>query len=313
MKNASVSVVLACSNIKSQVRGALEFLKKTQPVQCVELFLVTWEGWDFSDLASGFASVTTVSFPTTSGLKEGTARAVRMATTDVVVFLEDHTRLHGNWVQRLPEIHREKGADVVGWTVMPFDRTSEASWCGYLVEYGLWGAGVNEGYSAMVPGHNTSYLRTALLEYDSQLEQYLVSETLFQHRLTSRGKKLYLTIEFSLIHAQFLSFWKFIIADFWYGWAYAGTRQRVNSWGYGMRLMYACVIPGKLIVRWVNLARAHRDPAVFPRSVVTRNIPGITLGFLSGVLGEICGYIFGTRGSQVRLTEYEVGFDRNLL
>lgn len=310
MPKPSISLILACSSIERQVRSAIKYIQQTQAVANVELFLVSWEGYDFSSFAKGFFSVTTVTFPRTSGLKKGTAEAVRLATADLVVFLEDHTRIEGNWVDRLPQIHREKDADVVGWTVMPFDRTSEASWSGYLVEYGRWGPGVKEGYYAMVPGHNTSYRRRSLTEFASQLEYYLVSETLFQSRLVRSGKKLYLTTEFTLSHAQFLSASKFYRADFWYGWAYADTRQKTNSWGYGKRMMFAFIIPLKVLIRWGDLLRTPRDPAFFPRWVVLRNTIGITIGFLTGVVGEVCGYLFGGGKSQLKLTEFEIGFDR---
>jgi hypothetical protein len=310
MSKPSISLILACSSIERQVRSAIEYIQKTQPVGNVELLLVCWEGNDFSSFAKGFFSTKTVTFPRTAGLKKGTAQAVRLSTADIVVFLEDHTRIEGNWVDRLPQIHREMDADVVGWTVMPFDRTSGASWSGYLVEYGRWGPGVKEGYYSMVPGHNTSYRRRALTEFDSQLEYYLVSETLFQGRLVRSGRKLYLTTEFTLTHAQFLSASKFYWADFWYGWAYADTRQKTNSWGYTKRLLFALFIPLKVFIRWGHLMRTPRDPKFFPKGIVLKHAFGITMGFLTGVVGEICGYLFGGSKSQLKLTEFEVGFDR---
>jgi hypothetical protein len=305
-----ISLILSCSSIERQVRSAIEYLQQNQPVGKVELFIVSWEGIDFSPLAKGFFSVTTVTFPRTSGLKVGIVQAIRRATTDIVVLLEDHTRLEGNWVERLPQIHREKDADVVGWTMMPFDRISGSSWSGYFVQYGLWGPGVKEGYCTMLSGHNTSYRRQSLIEFDSQLEYYLASETLFHRKLLHNGKKLYLTTEFRLAHAQFLSASLSYRAEFWYGWAYADTRQKTNSLGYGRRLLYAFVIPLKVLMRWGNVLRTPRDPAFFPRGVVLRNALGITIELSASAVGEMCGYLFGTGKSHLRLTEVEVGSDR---
>jgi hypothetical protein len=306
----SLSLILSCSSIERQVRSAIEFMQQTQPVGKVELFIVCWEGNDFSSLAKGFFSVTNVTFAKTSGLKAGIVRAIRHATADTVVLLEDHTRLEGNWVERLPQIHKEKGADVVGWTMMPFDRTSGASWSGYFVQYGLWGPGVKEGYCTMLSGHNTSYRRQALVEFDSQLEHYLASETLFQRKLVRQGKKLYMTTEFRLSHAQFLSASISYRAEFWYGWAYADTRRKTNSLGYVRRLLYAFVIPLKVLIRWAHLVRTPRDHAFFPRWVVLRNAPGITIELSASAIGEMCGYLFGTGKSHLKLTEVEVGSDR---
>ena len=151
------------------------------------------------------------------------------------------------------------------------------------------------------------------MESDALLESYLQSENLMQARLVEHGKKLFFTNEFTLAHAQFLSATKFYWADFWYGWGYADTRQKAGSWGYGKRLLYAVLIPAKVFIRWAILIRTPRDPAFFPKGIVARHAFGITIGYLTGVLGEIGGYLFGTWKSRHMSTKYEVGYDRRAL
>ncbi len=310
MKTPSLTLIISCSSVERQARSCIEHIRETQPVDDIELLLVNWEGYDYSVHAQGFAAVRTVVFPRTGTLKNGLARALRLASAEIVVFLEDHTRIHGKWAERLPQIFKEKGVDAVGWTIVPYDRTSSASWSAYLVEYGLWGPGVREGYYPMIPGHNSSYRRSALMEFDAQLEYYLQSENLVQAEMARRGKRQYLTNEFTLAHAQFLSSFRYYWADFWYGWGYADTRQKTRSWGYGRRIFYAAIIPVKIFIRWAVLLKTPRDPSFFPKGVVARHAFGITMGYLTGVLGEMGGYLFGTWKSQLKSTKYEIGYDR---
>ena len=148
------------------------------------------------------------------------------------------------------------------------------------------------------------------MEFDTHLEYYLQSENLLQTRLVERGSRLFFTNEFTLAHAQFLSATKYYWADFWYGWGYADTRQKTNSWGYGKRIFYAAMIPAKVFIRWAILLRIPRDPSFFSKGIIARHALGITMGYLTGVLGEIGGYLFGTCKSQLMSTKYEIGYDR---
>lgn len=311
MTKPTISLIVSCSIIEQQVRSAIEAIQQSQPVASVELFLVSWEGFDYSSIPHGFYSVTSVQFSRMSSLNVGRAQAVRMATADIVVVTEDHARFLGPWVNRLPAIFAEHDADAVGWTAVPHDREKSASWSGYLVEYGIWGPGVKEGYMPHLPGHNCAYRRSALMKDPSMLEHYLQAEFFLHTRLGELHRSLYFTTEFTLDHAQFLSLGKFLLGDFWYGWGFGYTRQQVNRWGLGQRLLYAMAIPLKIPLRWMILIRMPKDPSVFVPGLLLKNSIGITLGYLVGAMGEFCSYIAGAGTSHRRLTLYEIGFDRS--
>lgn len=310
MTKPAISLILSCSVAERQVRACIEAIQESQPVSTVELFLVHWDGLDYTPLAKGFFSVATVTFPRTSSLNVARTVAARRATADIVVVMEDHTHITGEWVVRLPVIFAAHNADAVGWTIVPMDRSSHVSWVGYLVEYGIWGPGATDGLQEMLPGHNCAYRRSALFRDESLVEDFLQAENFLHTRIREQGGGAYFTTEFTLAHSQFHSFWKFIAGDFLYGWGYAATRTKINNLGPWKRLFYLLAIPLKVPVRWLILLRAPRDPEFFPRGVLWKHSVGITLGYLAGCCGEIFGYLFGAGQCRRRLTLYEIGFDR---
>ena len=67
----------------------------------------------------------------------------------------------------------------------------------------------------------------------------------------------------------------------------------------------------KPVLRWKMLLNVPRQGAEYPRGVLLKTWPMISLAFVSGAAGEALGYIFGAWRAPVRLTEYEVGYDRS--
>jgi hypothetical protein len=163
----------------------------------------------------------------------------------------------------------------------------------------------------LLPGHNCSYRRSALLKDPSMLEHYLQAEFFFHMRLGELQRPVYFTTEFTLVHAQFISFWKFLLGDFWYGWGFGYTRRCTQGLSTGRRVLYALAIPLKVPLRWMILIRSPRDPSVVPPGLLWKHCIGITLGYLAGAAGEFLSYILGHGQSHRRLTLYEIGFDRN--
>lgn len=311
MSTPTISLIISCSTVERQARACLEAIRAAQPVDRVELFLVCWEGVEYSRFATGFHSVTTVHFPRSSSLNVARARAVRMATAEIVVVTEDHARFEGPWVEQLPALFAQHAADGVGWTVVPVDRTSHGSWSGYFVEYAVWGPGVPEGPMDMLPGHNCAYRRSVLMEQPELIEHWLQAEFFYHRHLRRLGRTLYFTTRFTVHHAQFHSLAKFLAGDFWYGWGFGYTRLFTERWGYGQRLLYALAIPLKVPVRWWFLLHTPLDRKELPLRLILRHAAGITLGYAVGAAGEFCAYLFGAGTAHTRLTRYEVGYDRS--
>lgn len=312
MAEPLVSLILSCSSIPAQVKAAIDAIAATQPAERIELLLVAWDGLDYRPLATGFHSVTNVSFPPAVGLNVARVQALERATAPIVVCLEDHVRIDGDWVLALPGIFARERCAAVGWTTLPGARESTVSWAGYLAEYGLWGPGTAEGTAhEHLPGHNTAYDRLALLEYRADLPSLMRAESLLHWRMRADGRTLYFTPRFTMRHSQFHRPAHLLVANFWYGWNFGHARRTARRWGLPLRALYAGAIILKPFVRWRLLLGRPRAAREYPRRILQRTWPMISAAFLVGAVGEAFGYLFTSRRAPARLSHYELGFDRS--
>lgn len=309
----SLALIVSCGSHKEQLHAFIRHIEATQPTQKIELFLCGWEGFEYASLVTHqFYSVQECIFKNTEGLKTGLQRAVHLATSDIVLFLEDHTRLLGNWTDRLPDLFADPSIGAVGWTVEPYNKTNSASWSAYFVEYGLWGPGLPAGVSQqLIAGHNTAYRKSVLLDLEPNLYFYLLAEMFLQQHMVKNNLKLYLCPDIVLQHQQYLQYSNYLIANFWYGWAFAATRYKTKQWNYLRRCVFAAAITLKPFIRWKILLERVRKPGYYPKAMVWKYWIGITAGYIVGAAGEFFGYIVGTGMEEIPITKYEIGFYRN--
>lgn len=311
MDKPTISVIVPCSPFKHQVRDFLEYFSRTQKAAQTEIILVSWAGYDYRSLATGgFTSVQQVSFARTEPLTTALAQAVKQANAEIVVLTEDHVHYQGPLVDELSLRFQEPSCAAVGSVMMPMDTHSLASLAGYLVSYGMWGPGVKNGFVDFIPPGNTTYRRSALLSLGKDLELLLGARTLLNERLKRDGFKLFLTTDLVSHHASLPTFAEHIFSDFWYGWSFAATRQTIDQWSMMRRLAYAAGIYLKPFVRWWLFLKAWRDSAVFPRGILLKAAPLISLAYFIASVGESLGHLFGHSLSQIKFTEYEIGIDR---
>lgn len=313
MNKPQISLIVSCSAVERQVRTFLDNIARTQTTEQIELFLVSWEEYNYQQLVDArYWNVHAINFPRTEGLNQGLAQAVVLSSAPIVVFLEDHTRMEGDLVSVLPKIYAEGHYSGVGWVIKPGNTESLISWMGFLAEYGYWGPGLSEGPRRnLIPGHNCSYLRSELLALGEELSSYLAPELVFQWKLLDEGKQFYFTTSLSMGHFQFVTMQPFWKANFWYSWNLAASRSTKQRWSLFKKLLYAVAIFLKPIVRWKVLLTTPRDHSYYPKSIVLQSAPGITFVFLIASVGESLGYLFGfSRKSVIEVNRYELGFDR---
>ncbi len=313
MKQPEITVIVSCSSITKQVKSFLDHVAKTQPVSKIELFLVAWDGYDYLALATApFGAKYQINFSPNAALSEARAKAVSMATAKIVVFLEDHVRVEGHWVDTLIRIFDDGKYSAVGWTFKPGDVVSKVSWTGFLMEYACWGPGLAKGEAAdHLPGHNCAYTLETLLSQGAELASLLRAESILHWRLLKQGKKLFFTTDIALVHWHFLSMSKMLKGNFWYGWNFADTKQKSERWSLLRRWFYAGAIFLKPLVRWKVLLSTPRDKTFYPPGILWKLSLNVTLGYVVASLGEAMGHVFGTWKAPVILAHYELGFDRN--
>lgn len=312
MAGAELTLIVPCGDDVARVDFFLDHLARTQPVERVELIVVQPAGRDHRPAAPDrFAGFHSIALPAADSLDDAMAQAVRAASNDIVVLLEDHVRPDGTWVDGLVKLFRDGPWDAVGWTMLPADVRSRISWSGFLAEYGPWGPGVPRGeVRDHLPGHNGAYRRSTLLSLDSDLPLLLRGESLLHWRLLADGHRLYFTDEFQNHHEQYDSFRLLLATNFWYGRLFGDARRRTGGWRWPRRLSFALALPVKPLFRWRALLRAPLDRAQLPRAILARCAPEITLTWLAGAAGESLGVLFGPGGAARRSTHYKLAVPR---
>ncbi|NLP11764.1 hypothetical protein GX408_15300 [bacterium] len=314
LKKPSVSLLVTCSVFKEQFLSFLRSVVQSAPVEQVELLLIVRKECAYCSLVTAhFWQVNQVIIEEGEALNDARAGAVVAAQSDIVVFAEDHTQLNGPWVETLLRMYEDRRISAVGWTIQPGHVKTITSWYGFLVEYGWWGPGVASGAPVThLPGHNSSYRRSRLLSYGADLNRLMLAEAFLHWDLTRRGDLLYFTTDIHSVHFEPYTLRELWLADFWYGWNFADTRQTFARWGYGKRLLFAAAIWLKPLVRWRELLRIPRHHTSYPHGILRRCAVPITITFYISTLGECLGHLFGNAGAAKQLEEYEIGTNRRV-
>src|SRR5262249_29287115 len=124
------------------------------------------------------------------------ATGIQQATAPVVAVGEDHSFPEAGWAEALIAAHRQPWG-AVGAIIVNGNPETMTSWAGVLSNFPPWaepapGGATIGGVMSELPGHNTSYKRTVLLEYGTELGQLLEMELILHADLRARGHQLYL-------------------------------------------------------------------------------------------------------------------------
>src|SRR5438445_4489413 len=128
---------------------------------------------------------------TMTSLGAAYAAGVRGATAPVVAFAEDHSYPAPDWAKALIARHCEPWG-AVGPVVANANPGNPFGDAAYYMGYGRWADVISPGEIDDVPGHNSSYKRSVLLDHSSELSALLEVETILHWRLRTMGYRLYL-------------------------------------------------------------------------------------------------------------------------
>jgi hypothetical protein len=298
-----LSVILTTAGRFADVRVTVRHLQRQTIAARIELILLAPKAGDFgmaeSD-TSRFLRVQLVELPQVTTVAAGNAVGVTHATAEVVVFSEDHAFPQPTWAEALVERHRENWV-AVGPVVANGNPATAASWADYLLGYGPWHEGHRGGSVSMLPGHNSSYKRAALLKFGPDLPRLLVAETVLQERLVTGGGRLFLEPRARISHLNFGRLGVFLAVQFHSGRQFAASR--VCEWSLAKRLGYAV---GSPLIPLVRLFRTVRFGVRLPNRPARVAIAStLTVGLLVDAIGQFLGYIAGSGSSPQFLTEFE--------
>ncbi len=201
----ALSVVLCTPDHYNTVRRTVRFLCAQTARKQIELILVAPAVADLglqAEVVEEFCACQVVVIGVVTSVAAAYAAGVRRARAPVVALAEDHSFPYPNWAHALITRHREPWA-AVGPVMLKANPGSLVSWCDFLIGYGPW-ADPQPGHESLhLPGHNSSYKRSALMSYGDRLETMLAAETVLHADLHARGHRLYLDPAAKTAHVNF--------------------------------------------------------------------------------------------------------------
>jgi predicted dehydrogenase len=301
-----LSVILSAKQRWDLVRRTVQRLRAQTCRDRIELVLVS-VGASLDIPAAevaGFYSVHQITAPASASVAQANAAGIRAASSDVVALAEDHCFPEPDWAAALIAAHT-RGFAAVGPEIANANPGSVVSWCDYLIGYGPWMSPCRPGCVPFLPGHNSSYRRSVLLEYGDGLEAMLESETVMHFDLAAHGHSLYLEPAARAAHVNFAQWGVWIPVQYHCGRVFAGSRAA--HWSLSRKLFYGLASPLIPLVRAARICRELLQPGR-PKQRLPKLLPALLFGLAMDGLGQMTGYVAGPGESAARLADYE--YDR---
>jgi hypothetical protein len=172
-----------------ELTASLFHLQRQTIARSIEVVLVhTAAGRDSIDVTpfDGFGRFTPVRVDAIPTVGDGFVAGAKVACAPIVSLVEDHVFLDPNWAERVCEAHTATCA-----AVAPRMRNGNpgtlTSWANFLACFDEAFALNTSGHLESGPGHNTSYKRSVLEQYDTELRTLYQSERTFHYRLRRDG------------------------------------------------------------------------------------------------------------------------------
>jgi hypothetical protein len=253
---------------------------------------------DAPDFA-GFADVRLVEAEVSS-IRHARMATLSAATARIVVVAETHAFPDPEYAEKLLEAHQGPWA-AVGPEVDNANPDTLLSWVELFMNYGSWFE-PQRGVAPDVPGHNSAYKRSALLELGDRLERVFGHGTSLHPQLRSSGYELYVEPAARVRHLN-PSVWRtYFGLAFESGRLYGVLRGADFSWI--RRLVY---IGGSPLIPAVRMARILRCAWRSPRGRAL--LPGLALALppmlVANAIGAALGYVTRTARTE-RLDDAEM-------
>lgn len=217
----------------------------------------------------------------------------KQAKGEFLVYLEEHGFPPSDFAERLVNIFETSKADVVGYGLVP-SNPGIVAWAHIYIQFGAAVPPQPSSYKSRLGPHHVSYRAGVLPLSDPGLGDLLSNEAALHEILHSEGRKIYFDGTLALRHAQISSFFPLLKHEFLSGITFGDARHKNQNWSLARRMFYVLASP--LIPFWRTgraMADMHRSGRLFKfMPVVPLVMFAVTI---SGTLGEVIGYTFGTR------------------
>jgi hypothetical protein len=255
----------------------------------------------------GSAAPTVVRVELPAGLfSQARALGVRRARAPVVAFVEEHCRVRPGWAAALVEAHRGPWVGV-GAEVHCGNPAGALSRAVALMNYHPWLAPAQPGEHALLPGHNSSFKRAALLAYGERLEELLRAEVLLYAALGAAGGRLFLEPRAAFEHDNETRLADIVHGFFLWHRLYGPLRAREAGWGLARRAFYvlgAPLVPAYFALRLLAVL-ARRRPSLLGAGL--RGLPYMLVAQAASAAGQALGLVVGPGQAERAFTQHELG------
>jgi len=302
-KSPSLSVILATPGVYATIRKTIRHLLSQTIRHHLEIVIVARSRehlqLDARELVP-FCDYQVVELGSMRSIGSANAAGIRRAKAQIVALAEDHCFPDPQWAERLVAAHQGPWA-AVGPGVRNANPNTAVSWADLFIGYGPWLAPSPSREAEFLPGHNTSYKRDMLLEYEHQLDSMMQAETVLHWDLRGKGYRLYMESAASVAHTNFSLWSSWVPAQFYNGRLFAGIRaqQKPTSWRVAFTLG-APLIPAVRLWRiWAGLSSKELQVR-FLRCLHT-----LTIGLVVDGVGQMIGYAGGVGNALEKVATYE--------
>jgi hypothetical protein len=240
-----MSVVITTVGGYESVRTVIEHLKKQTVADRLEVIIVSTPmrltAAEETELKH-FSNSMIMEADMDNGLSDAWVDAVNESSAPVVAFGENHAFPVPQWAEALIEAHKGPWA-AVGSVIRNANPGSINSWAQLFMTYGPWTGPIESGEATDLPGHNSSYKRSVLLEYGNELKYMLVRANIMHMDLRARGYKLYMEKRAAVIHIN-VSKTSSILPDLFYnGQLYTASLAHYKKWSAPKKIFHALLEP----------------------------------------------------------------------
>lgn len=304
---AQMSVVLVTPNQYGAIRETMEQLQAQTVVDQLEIVIVAPSARALDcDPAhwSAFGRVRVVEIGEIKSTGKAIAAGVLESSAPVVSFAEEHAYPDPGWAEALIQAHRNTWAAISG-TISNANPGNIVNWASFFTDFGPWAEPAAAGEICQLAWHHAAYKRGVLLEYGSELETLLETESLLHAKLQARGYRFYLEPAAKTKHVSISRLSSYIISQFNSARLFAANRARSQKWSPFRRLFSICRLP---LVPFVRLGRIVREilRAGRKRELLPRILPPLILGVVADALGQVAGFAFGPGNAAQCMIKFEL-------
>ena len=300
-----LSVVVVVGSLRHRAQRTLEAILDEGGIDQLEVIIV-----DVADNPVPWGEVNPCirvhRMPPSTLLSHARAEAVSIARAPLVAFLEEHTAPEPGWAEEI--IASDDGLWAVAGTAIrhgnPGSPQSDAS---YQVSYGLFEPPVSGGEATVLPGHNSVYRRSILLDLGPSLPELFAIDTVLHEMLRREDRRLVMLSSGVVQHWNETTIRATLRGHWWFHRSYGARRARFLDWSATRRLSYvilAPVIPVYALLLWGRRRRNVGKPVLRP---LLRLGPRMLLIHVASAVAQAVGLMIGEGPSLMRFTDFELG------